>query len=130
MEYQSPDTQPDTPLSGGKPPPTFGLCSSSEVCVRRTDAGQCCACDAAVYLPPAPLEEPMNNIDPALFEEWMMTGLVTILIIFMGFIVWDLAKKSKAGRFGSFILFFVLGLGVAAFIIKSVVIGLIESGAL
>jgi hypothetical protein len=29
----------------------------------------------------------------------MMTGLVTILIIFMGFIVWDLAKKSKAGRF-------------------------------
>ncbi|XXE35826.1 DUF2788 domain-containing protein [Pseudomonas sp. R4-79] len=67
---------------------------------------------------------------PALLEEWMMTGLVSILIIFMGFIVWDLAKKSKAGRFGSFILFFVLGLGVAAFIIKSVVIGLIESGAL
>ena len=57
-------------------------------------------------------------------------GLVSILIIFMGFIVWDLAKKSKAGRFGSFILFFVLGLGVAAFIIKSVVIGLIESGTL
>ena len=28
------------------------------------------------------------------------------------------------------ILFFVLGLGVAAFIIKSVVIGLIESGSL
>lgn len=72
----------------------------------------------------------MNNIDPAVFEEWMMTGLVTLLIIFMGFIVWDLAKKSKAGRFGSFILFFVLGLGVAAFVIKSVVIGLIESGAL
>jgi len=61
---------------------------------------------------------------------WLVTGLVTLLIIFMGFIVWDLAKKSKAGRFGSFILFFVLGLGVAAFIIKSVVIGLIESGAL
>jgi hypothetical protein len=70
------------------------------------------------------------SMDPAVFEEWMMTGLVTILIIFMGFIVWDLAKKSKAGRFGSFILFFVLGLGVAAFVIKSVVIGLIESGTL
>lgn len=51
----------------------------------------------------------MNNIDPALFEEWMMTGLVTLLIIFMGFIVWDLAKKSKAGRFGSFILFLKSG---------------------
>ena len=56
--------------------------------------------------------------------------LVSVLIVFMAFIVWDLAKKSKAGRFGSFILFFVLGLGVVAFIIKSVVIGLIESGAL
>ncbi|MHC8303310.1 DUF2788 domain-containing protein [Pseudomonas sp. ZS1P83] len=69
-------------------------------------------------------------MDPAVFEEWMMTGLVSILVIFMGFIVWDLAKKSKAGRFGSFILFSVLGLGVAAFVIKSVVIGLIESGSL
>ncbi|MDN7141584.1 DUF2788 domain-containing protein [Pseudomonas sp. JQ170] len=66
-------------------------------------------------------------MDPALFEEWMMTILVTILIGFMGFIVWDLAKKSKAGKFGTFILFFVLGLGILAFIIKSVVIGYIES---
>ena len=69
-------------------------------------------------------------MDPAVFEEWMMTGLVSILIIFMGFIVWDLAKKSNAGRFGTFILFFVLGLGIFAFVIKSVVIGLIESGSL
>lgn len=69
-------------------------------------------------------------MDPAIFEEWMMTVLVSILIIFMCFIVWDLAKKSQAGRFGSFILFFVLGLGVAAFVIKSVVIGMIESGTL
>ncbi|PWB34409.1 DUF2788 domain-containing protein [Pseudomonas sp. SDI] len=65
-------------------------------------------------------------MDPALFEEWMMTILVTLLIGFMGFIVWDLAKKSKAGKFGTFILFFVLGLGILAFIIKSVVIGFIE----
>jgi len=69
-------------------------------------------------------------MDPAVLEEWMMTGLVSILIIFMGFIVWDLAKKSKAGRFGTLILFFVLGLGIVAFVIKSVVIGLIESGSL
>ena len=65
-------------------------------------------------------------MDPAKFEEWMMIILVTILIGFMGFIVWDLAKKSKAGRFGTLILFFVLGLGVLAFIIKSVVVGMIE----
>ncbi|MDR2308967.1 MAG: DUF2788 domain-containing protein [Paucimonas sp.] len=65
-------------------------------------------------------------MDPAVFEEWMMIILVTVLIAFMGFIVWDLAKKSKAGRFGTLILFFVLGLGVLAFIIKSVVVGFIE----
>ena len=65
-------------------------------------------------------------MDPAVFEEWMMIILVTLLIGFMGFIVWDLAKKSKAGRFGTLILFFVLGLGVLAFIIKSVVVGFLE----
>ena len=65
-------------------------------------------------------------MDPAVFEEWMMTILVTLLIGFMGFIVWDLAKKSKAGRFGTIILFFVLGLGIMAFVIKSVVIAYIE----
>jgi hypothetical protein len=35
-------------------------------------------------------------------------------------------EKSKAGRFGTLILFFVLGLGVLAFIIKSVVVGFLE----
>ncbi|CAM3700703.1 hypothetical protein CCOS865_00713 [Pseudomonas reidholzensis] len=65
-------------------------------------------------------------MDPAKFEEWMMITLVTLLIGFMGFIVWDLAKKSKAGRFGTLILFGVLGLGVLAFIIKSVVVGMLE----
>jgi hypothetical protein len=66
-------------------------------------------------------------MDPGIFEEWMMTILVTILIGFMGFIVWDLAKKSKAGKFGTFILFFVLGLGIMAFVIKSVVIAYLEN---
>ncbi|NBB12405.1 DUF2788 domain-containing protein [Pseudomonas sp. SLFW] len=65
-------------------------------------------------------------MEPEVFEEWMMTILVTVLIGFMGFIVWDLAKKSKAGRFGTIILFGVLGLGVLAFVIKSVVIAYIE----
>jgi hypothetical protein len=67
-------------------------------------------------------------MDPAVFEEWMMTILVTILVGFMAFIVWDLAKKSKAGRFGTIILFSVLGLGVLAFVIKEVVIAYLEQG--
>lgn len=61
-------------------------------------------------------------MDPAVFEEWMMTLLITGLVGFMGFIVWDLARKSRAGRFGTILLFGVLGLGILAFVIKSVVI--------
>ncbi|QKF49982.1 DUF2788 domain-containing protein [Pseudomonas graminis] len=65
-------------------------------------------------------------MDPALFEEWMMTLLITALVGLMGFIVWDLAKKSKAGRLGTILLFSVLGLGILTFVIKSVVIAYLE----
>lgn len=69
-------------------------------------------------------------MDPELFEEWMMTGLVTVLILFMAFIVWDLAKKSKAVKFGTLILFFSLGLGVLGFIINGLVIGSLEGAGM
>nr|WP_133751953.1 DUF2788 domain-containing protein [Pseudomonas sp. LP_7_YM] len=65
-------------------------------------------------------------METELFEQWMMTILITVLVGFMGFIVWDLAKKSQAGRYGTVILFAVLGLGVLAFVIKSVVIAYLE----
>jgi hypothetical protein len=61
-------------------------------------------------------------MDPQVFEDWMMYILVTGLILFMAFIVWDLAKKSKAGRYGTMVLFLALGLGVLGFVIKTVVI--------
>ena len=60
------------------------------------------------------------------FESMMMTSLIIALVGFMAFIVWDLAKKSNAGVFGTAVLFFALGLGVLGFIIKTVVIGSIE----
>ncbi len=59
------------------------------------------------------------------FEHMMMTGLIVALVAFMAFIVWDLAKKSNAGVFGTMVLFFALGLGVLGFI-KTVVISSIE----
>jgi hypothetical protein len=65
-------------------------------------------------------------MDPRVFEEWMMIILISILVLFMAFIVWDLAKKSNAGRYGSIVLFSALGLGVVGFVIKSVVIGSLE----
>jgi hypothetical protein len=44
------------------------------------------------------------------------------LIAFMTFIMWDLAKESKAGRFGTIVLFGALGLGLLGFIIKTVLV--------
>ena len=41
-------------------------------------------------------------------------------ILFMLFIIWSLAKESKAGRLGTFILFFVLSFGMLGFIVKTV----------
>jgi hypothetical protein len=60
------------------------------------------------------------------FESFSLVFGIGALVLFMAFIVWDLAKKSKAGRFGSFILFFALGLGVLGFIIKTVLVELID----
>lgn len=60
------------------------------------------------------------------FESWSLYICVGGLIAFMIFIVWDLAKKSKAGKFGTFILFFALGLGLLGFIIKTVLVSSLE----
>lgn len=56
------------------------------------------------------------------FEYWSMMIGVGVLITFMFFIIYDLAKKSEAGKFGMAILFFALGLGMLGFIIKTVLV--------
>lgn len=42
-------------------------------------------------------------------------------MVYMLFIVWNLARESKAGRTGTIVLFFVLGFGMLGFIAKSVI---------
>ena len=64
-------------------------------------------------------------MDEAQFASWAMKICLSILIIFLGFIVWDLGKKSQAGKFGTAILFLVLGLGVTGFLFKESLISLI-----
>lgn len=55
------------------------------------------------------------------FEELSLTIGLTGLVLFMMFIVWRLAKESNAGKFGTFILFLVLGLGIFGFVIKKII---------
>lgn len=47
---------------------------------------------------------------------------VPIVLIFLFFIIWDLAKESKAGRFGTLMMFLVLGGGFISYIIKEVIV--------
>ena len=54
-------------------------------------------------------------------SEFGLTWGLTFLIGYMLFIIWDLARKSKAGRLGTFMLFVVLAFGMVGFIAKSVI---------
>jgi Protein of unknown function (DUF2788) len=55
-----------------------------------------------------------------LFETLATYLCVGGLVIFMFFIIGDLAKKSKAGKFGTIVLYGVLGLAVMVFVIKEI----------
>lgn len=52
--------------------------------------------------------------------EFGMTFGVGGFILFMLFVIWRLARDSNAGRFGTFILFFVLAFGIFGFVVKTV----------
>ncbi|HFB4684997.1 TPA: DUF2788 domain-containing protein [Neisseria gonorrhoeae] len=61
-------------------------------------------------------------MDEAVFADWALKICLTGLIIFLGFIVWNLGEESKAGKFGIAVLFLVLGLGVFGFVFKELLI--------
>ena len=42
-------------------------------------------------------------------------------MLYMVFIIFQLARESKAGRFGTFVLFLALGFGLVGFAAKSVI---------
>jgi len=62
----------------------------------------------------------------AQFEAISLVVLVTALAGFMVFIILDLAKKSGAGKFGTFVLCIALGVGVLGFVIKTVLVEILE----
>jgi len=47
-------------------------------------------------------------------------------ILYMFFIIFQLARESKAGKFGTFMLFLVLGFGMIGFIAKNIIIWLLN----
>lgn len=53
--------------------------------------------------------------------EFGLTWGVGGFVAFMLFIIWKLARDSKAGRFGTFVLFFVLAFGIMGFVAKNII---------
>ena len=54
-------------------------------------------------------------------SEFGVTFGLAAFIGYMLFIIWNLARKSNAGRLGTFVLFFVLAFGMLGFVAKLVI---------
>ena len=54
-------------------------------------------------------------------SQFGLTWGLGLMIAFMLFIIWDLARQSGAGKLGTFVLFFVLAFGILGFVAKSVI---------
>ena len=53
--------------------------------------------------------------------DFFSTWGVGAFILFMLFIIGEIAYKSKAGKTGTFVLFFVLAFGMVGFIAKGII---------
>jgi Protein of unknown function (DUF2788) len=63
----------------------------------------------------------MFGLTNAQFEEWSLKLCVGGLILFMVFIIGQLAWESKAGKYGALWLFIGLGVGFLGFIAKGII---------
>ncbi|MBY0345260.1 MAG: DUF2788 domain-containing protein [Neisseriaceae bacterium] len=52
------------------------------------------------------------------FSKLSLAILPAGLIVIMGFIIWQLAKQSQAGKVGTAVMFLALGLGITGYIFK------------
>jgi hypothetical protein len=60
----------------------------------------------------------MFAIAASTVTSWGLYVLLPIFITFLFFIVWDISKKSEAGRAGTFWIFLALGAGFVGFLLK------------
>lgn len=63
----------------------------------------------------------MFGYTEAQVSEFFVTYGLGAFILFMLFIIGELAYKSKAGKTGTIILFFVLAFGMFGFIVKTII---------
>ena len=63
----------------------------------------------------------MGNITEEQVAQFGLTFGVGAFMLYMAFIIWQLARESKAGRFGTFVLFLALGFGLLGFAAKGLI---------
>lgn len=57
----------------------------------------------------------------AQFEEISLVLGVGSLILYMLFILYKMAEESNAGKYGTFVIFMALGMGIVGFVSKTVI---------
>ena len=63
----------------------------------------------------------MFGFTEAQIAQFGMTFGVGAFILYMLFIIFNLAMESKAGKFGTFVLFLALAFGILGFVAKNVI---------
>ena len=67
------------------------------------------------------METTLFGLTEAQIAQFGLTFGVGAFILYMLFIVWNLARESRAGRFGTFVLFMVLSFGMLGFLAKNLI---------
>ena len=68
----------------------------------------------------------MLGVTEQQFSDFGLTFGLGGLMLFMIFVIWKLAREAKAGRLGTFVLFFVLAFGMLGFIVKVILTWILE----
>jgi hypothetical protein len=55
------------------------------------------------------------------FAQFGLTFGLGAFVLYMLFIIWNLARESQAGKVGTFILFLVLAFGMVGFVAKGLI---------
>ncbi len=67
------------------------------------------------------MEGTVFGLNEQQISEIGLTWGLGAFIALMLYIIWKVARESKAGRFGTFVLFFVLAFGIFGFMMKQVI---------
>jgi len=68
----------------------------------------------------------MGGLTEEQVAQFGLTFGLGAFILYMLFIIWQLARESKAGRFGTFVMFLVLAFGILGFLAKNVIAWLLD----